>query len=322
LVGFEVGSEGLSAKEIVARTHPGDRTSLQQAVDGLRRGGELAPTELRVTGDDGELRYIEVAAERGDAHDDDPARVVGVVRDVTEERLADLRVKLRLSVSRALANWTTLDESAPALLEAITSGWGSAVATLWVPDGDMLVSRLSWVSEDLGDCRLAEVANTVRLPMGIGLAGWAWQSGKPVDGSRLPADRVDRVHDLAQRAGFKAALAIPALAEGEVVAVIDLHLRDKSRISEQALETMLGIGYEIGGVLSSRRGGLARSPLTAREREILQLAADGLTTAEIASRLVVERSTVKTHFEHIYGKLAVPDRAAAVAQALRHGLID
>jgi DNA-binding CsgD family transcriptional regulator len=64
------------------------------------------------------------------------------------------------------------------------------------------------------------------------------------------------------------------------------------------------------------------TPLTPREREVLQLAAEGLSGPSIADRLVVSASTVKTHFSNIYEKLGVGDRAAAVARGLRFGLID
>jgi len=62
--------------------------------------------------------------------------------------------------------------------------------------------------------------------------------------------------------------------------------------------------------------------LTSREREILQMAADGLTNREIGSRLYVSVGTVKTHLDNIYRKLEVSDRAHAVAIALRRGLLD
>lgn len=62
--------------------------------------------------------------------------------------------------------------------------------------------------------------------------------------------------------------------------------------------------------------------LTPREREILQLASQGLTVPSIAERLVLSPATVKTHFQNVYAKLPASDRASAVAQALRRGLID
>ena len=63
------------------------------------------------------------------------------------------------------------------------------------------------------------------------------------------------------------------------------------------------------------------APLTPRELEILDLAAAGCNGPMIAARLVVSAATVRTHFEHIYEKLDVRDRAAAVAKAMRLGLI-
>jgi PAS domain S-box-containing protein len=62
--------------------------------------------------------------------------------------------------------------------------------------------------------------------------------------------------------------------------------------------------------------------LTVRELEILALAADGHSNQDIARRLVLSPATVKTHLQNTYRKLEVPDRAAAVAVALRTGLID
>jgi DNA-binding CsgD family transcriptional regulator len=62
--------------------------------------------------------------------------------------------------------------------------------------------------------------------------------------------------------------------------------------------------------------------LTERELEVLRLAATGIAGPEIARRLTISPTTVKSHFENIYDKLDVPDRAAAVATALRLGLID
>jgi PAS domain S-box-containing protein len=61
--------------------------------------------------------------------------------------------------------------------------------------------------------------------------------------------------------------------------------------------------------------------LSARERQVLQLAADGQSTSEIAQTLILSRGTVKTHFENVYVKLGVSDRVAAVAEAMRRGQI-
>ncbi|WP_336211920.1 response regulator transcription factor [Nonomuraea sp. LPB2021202275-12-8] len=63
-------------------------------------------------------------------------------------------------------------------------------------------------------------------------------------------------------------------------------------------------------------------PLSARELEILRLIAEGNTNREAAARLFISEATVKTHVLHIYAKLGVNDRAAAVAVAFRRGLLN
>ena len=66
----------------------------------------------------------------------------------------------------------------------------------------------------------------------------------------------------------------------------------------------------------------AVASLTRRQREVLQLAADGFSAPGIAEQLVLGSSTVKTHLTHIYARLDVGDRAAAVAKGMRLGLIE
>jgi len=62
-------------------------------------------------------------------------------------------------------------------------------------------------------------------------------------------------------------------------------------------------------------------PLTPREVEVLRLLATGLSNRDIASLLFIGEGTVKTHVEHIIGKLAVSDRVQAAVWAARQGLV-
>jgi DNA-binding NarL/FixJ family response regulator len=82
--------------------------------------------------------------------------------------------------------------------------------------------------------------------------------------------------------------------------------------------------------LRSRRTGIGHVPvatepfaeLTNREREVLSLLADGMSTGQIADELVISPRTIGTHVQHILGKLGVHSRAQAVAYAHRGGLAE
>ncbi len=63
------------------------------------------------------------------------------------------------------------------------------------------------------------------------------------------------------------------------------------------------------------------TPLSKREREILQKVADGSTTRQVATELGISPHTVKTHLERIFEKLGANDRAQAVAIAIRTGIV-
>lgn len=65
-----------------------------------------------------------------------------------------------------------------------------------------------------------------------------------------------------------------------------------------------------------------RPALTDREGEVLKLLAEGRTAQKIGAELHLSEATIKTHLHHLYDKLGVSDRAAAVATAMRWGLLE
>jgi two-component system, NarL family, nitrate/nitrite response regulator NarL len=96
--------------------------------------------------------------------------------------------------------------------------------------------------------------------------------------------------------------AIRAAARGEIVL---------------AHEVVGGVAREI-----RLRAGSGRVRLTDRERAILRLIADGRSLPAIARDLHLALTTVKTHVSHLYEKLGVSERAAAVAEAMRRGMLE
>lgn len=89
---------------------------------------------------------------------------------------------------------------------------------------------------------------------------------------------------------------------------------------EQAIESALAPAASPwpGDVTYPRDG--TPSVLTAREREVAELVAQGLSNREIATRLVITERTAESHVQHILEKLAVNSRGRIAAWAVEHGL--
>jgi DNA-binding NarL/FixJ family response regulator len=77
----------------------------------------------------------------------------------------------------------------------------------------------------------------------------------------------------------------------------------------------------VAGTLMERVGDHNLGALSPRELEVLRLVAGGATNRAVARQLFVSEATVKTHLLHLYDKLGVRDRAAAVAMAYERGLL-
>jgi len=103
----------------------------------------------------------------------------------------------------------------------------------------------------------------------------------------------------------------PDQAAGELRAEVKA-----GRMDGDAVEAVLGAA---GHRVARRREGPAG--LTGREVDVLRLVARGLSSKEIASRLVISPKTARNHVEHIYSKIGVSNRAAAGLFAIQHGLL-
>ncbi|WP_329222975.1 response regulator transcription factor [Streptomyces sp. NBC_01485] len=83
----------------------------------------------------------------------------------------------------------------------------------------------------------------------------------------------------------------------------------------------LGLGADVVGELVAQAPAAERE-LSGREVEVVRLLADGLSNRSIAEALFLSEATIKTHLVRVYRKLGADNRAAAVSEAVRRGLLD
>jgi DNA-binding CsgD family transcriptional regulator len=194
--------------------------------------------------------------------------------------------------------------------------------TLWLPRSDFLVATTIWHVDSTLLATVADATQSWHPGRGDATLGRAWVHRHPVI-SNDPASSATHRRAAAMRdAGLGGVMAIPAVAAEEALAILEFLSVEPVEPGERTVRALVGMGHEIGYFLAQRRGELTVPVLTPRETEVLQLAARGVSAADIATELQISAATVKRHFEDAYARLGVSDRASAVAQAMREGLID
>jgi HD-GYP domain-containing protein (c-di-GMP phosphodiesterase class II) len=325
--------------EFAEVAHRGGGVEAARELARRRAGGQFDPALARLLADEGELVLAEldgvgtweavIAAE--------PALAVVLAGERFDTALTavadfvDLKSPYTLGHARAVAELA-----------------GAAGAALGMPDDGVRTLRRAGLVHDLGRLGISNAIWDKPGPLGAGewervrlspylsermlrqsealapLGAIAVQHRERLDGSGYP-------HGLAGAAIGRparilgAADAYQAMREprphrpplSAEAAAAELRAEARAgRLDGEAVEAVLGAaGHRV------RRRREQPAGLTAREVEVLQLLARGLSNRAIAERLTIAPKTVGNHVEHIYAKIGTSTRAAASLFALQHGLL-
>jgi PAS domain S-box-containing protein len=301
ILGLRPGDVAPDPQVIVDLAHPDDRELVRSKQREAKIAGELPPVAYRIVRPDGRVRHLRTVLAVAERRDGEPYRLVGFVEDHTERVRARRADAARAAATRAIGAWATFEQGAQGLLAGLAAALECHSGVVWLPRNDGLVARTVWRDRTAD----ATLPDPVRR------------------GTRLRRTNDPAWRACARRAVARApyAVAIPAGVGRDVLALVELRSRERLEISAPLMRALAGIGDELGRFLDTRRNELDIALLTPRELDVLGLATRGLKAKQIAGHLAISHATVRTHFENLYPKLGVSDRAAAVAAAIRLGLI-
>ncbi|PRX99043.1 response regulator [Allonocardiopsis opalescens] len=183
-----------------------------------------------------------------------------------------------------------------------------------------------------GEARFAVVAEAADGAEAVAQAA-AWRPDVVLMDLRMPVlDGVGAITRLAERGLTARVLVLTTYdTDGDVLAAVEAGatgylLKDAPRAELfRAVEAAARGEAVLSPSVAARVLGRVRAPapevLSPRELEVLALIARGGTNREAAASLFISEATVKSHLAHIYAKLGVKDRAAAVAAAFERGLL-
>jgi PAS domain S-box-containing protein len=310
-----------SLEYVLANCHPDDKELLERVTTERGQGGRYPEVRYRYVWPDGTVRHLTSTVVSAAPAGGRKRTVIGTVQDVTEQHRTQLELAARFAVSDALAGWEAGVRGARRLVRDLAEALEFDFGAMWTPRDDFLAVWAVWQAHRLYSHQRELDLGDVHLRRGEGLTGSAWASARPAKVSDLTDDAFARALALNDQSGLYVALALPATYGDEVLAVLTFASRRQAVLTDQFMHSLLGIGDEIGHFLARRRGELSAPALSARELQVIQLSATGYARRQIAEEIGLSEATIKTHMEHIYKKLGVPDRASAVAEVLRQGLI-
>ena len=322
LFGLEPGAVTPSIEFLLAHVHPKDRGRIDAALAHAAGGGDFESVDFRVVRDDDVVCQLRATvAIVDDGWGGGPRRIVGSIQDVTSQDSIARKLGAHAAVSKALDEWQEFEPGAQALLAGFATAMNLSFGVLWVPERVVLTAKVVWHLEDASLATLADATRDHQPGYGGPTLGRAWKSRQPVASNDPTVGKPPRRATAIRDAGIEATIAIPAVAGHETLAVLEFLSLEAIEPSDRLLRALNGIGHEVGYFLARHRGELVAPVLTPREVQVLQLAARALSATAIAEEMQVSRATVKRHFEDAYARLGVSDRAAAVAVAMRQGLI-
>ena len=176
-------------------------------------------------------------------------------RAIEERRQVERRMAAQCAIARALAQYSTLSQATPRILEAICEAHGWEHGVLWRVDLNAGVLRCveTWHSPSAPFQEFHDACRRSTFSRGVGLPGRVWAEGRPSWVPDVTRDEAFPRKSAAEWAGVRGALGFPILLNGEVVGVIEFFSREIRQPNEELSQMLTTVGSLIGQFIERRR---------------------------------------------------------------------
>jgi PAS domain S-box-containing protein len=215
---------------------------------------------------------------------------VVAIRDMTELRRTEDELRLLQAATMVISSAEDFETAVARVIRevCVESGW--VAGEMWIPDADRARLELApgwWAASPEMEAFFVEASAPQTMAPGEGLPGMVWEEKRPHWIDVLTTKRQGPRIDTARRVGFAAGVAVPVLAEGEVVAVVGFFADHRRTEDERWTNVLSAIAGQLGPVLLRKRAEdeLARQAIElARSNADLRLFAE-LTAHELQQPL-------------------------------------
>jgi PAS domain S-box-containing protein len=173
---------------------------------------------------------------------------------IIERRRAEEQIHLLQSILIDISTIDDLSSTLEVVLRRVCERTGWVFGQAWLPrrDRSALDCSASWFS-DVGLEKFRDISIQTTFSPGIGLPGRVWSSKQPAWLENATLDPNFLRADVAEQLGLKAVLALPILANGEVVGVIEFFLREQRTADEWRINVIGAVAAQLGLVMERKR---------------------------------------------------------------------
>lgn len=236
----------------------------------------------------------------GEFHSDGQHYFTGIARDITSRKRDEHRLALQHAVTAILAEATSLDDAAPALLRAICTQLGWQLAALWRvdPERSELQQVCNWRNQSVeAGSEFELVSRELRFSRGEGFPGEVWAGPEPIWISEFGKDSYPR-SPIAARENLHSAFGFPIVLSKEVFGVIELFSAETKEADPATLDTLAAIGSQVGQFIERKNNEAERVMALARAHEA-RLEAEALTRQLSALQTVTDAALAHLSVEDV-----------------------
>ena len=276
--------EEVLGQDLLTFIHSDDRDAFAR-VHEVALQGRCAVAKGRLTGLSGQVRWVDmISVLLPDDAGMEPS-VLGVVRDVTEQRRSDRRQALQHAVANVLAESTSVEQALPELLRVVTTALEGQLGLFWLVDHtEPAVVRClyDWSPSPATMAHVVQASRGETFRSGEGLPGRCWARGEPLWMTDALQESGLSRGPAAAHNGLHTACAFPIWLRASVYGVIECFSSEVQAADPDVLRTLGIIGSQIGLFIERTEVEAALRENESRTRLIIDTALDAVITVDSA----------------------------------------
>lgn len=284
---FDAGfSEEVIGRDVRDFIQSDDRHLIEDMYQATLNGHEACGTG-RLIGLSGQVRWIDIRLAPLPTDYGTVQSVLGVVKDITEQKYADRRQALQHAVAKVLAEASTVEQAIPELLQAITMSLDWSVGLFWQVDDHRLsiACTRDWSVDATMSQDFLRASRQQTYSAGLGLAGRCWARGEPIWVEDVACDPT-----MTKRVGgdarmLRSACAFPVWLRANVYGVMEFFSGEGQSQDWGLLKVLGTVGSQISLFLERTEVEAALHENEARTRLIIDTALDAVITMDRDGRI-------------------------------------